>query len=215
MPRARSLRAVTGRRPTARRPAAFGGTARRAPGAITVRPSGFFQPEAIFARNLFGATPAERSGRVSSRIRCLEPPRHGRAERLAPAFSVTSRYASSSDSGSTSGVTARKIAKTCRETARYFAKSGPDEHRVRAQPDRARHRHRRADAERARLVARGGDDAARFGPPADRHRLARAATDRRAARPTRRRHPCRRAGSCGASRVESVRLSRRHVVAVL
>ena len=28
-------------------------------GAITVRPSGFFQPEAIFARNLFGATPAD------------------------------------------------------------------------------------------------------------------------------------------------------------
>ena len=27
-------------------------------GATTVRPSGFFQPDAIFARNLFGATPA-------------------------------------------------------------------------------------------------------------------------------------------------------------
>jgi hypothetical protein len=40
------------------------------------------------------------------------------------AFSVTSRYASSSDSPSTSGVTDRKISKTCLETATYFEKSG-------------------------------------------------------------------------------------------
>ncbi len=39
-------------------------------------------------------------------------------------FSVTSRYASSSDSGSTSGVTSRKMANTCCDTARYFWKSG-------------------------------------------------------------------------------------------
>jgi len=40
------------------------------------------------------------------------------------AFSVTSRYASSSDIGSTSGVIERKIAKTCCETVRYLLKSG-------------------------------------------------------------------------------------------
>ncbi len=40
------------------------------------------------------------------------------------AFSVTSRYASSSDNGSTSGVTSRYSAKICCDTARYFWKSG-------------------------------------------------------------------------------------------
>jgi len=40
------------------------------------------------------------------------------------AFSVTSRYASSSESGSTSGVTDRKISNTCFDTLRYFEKSG-------------------------------------------------------------------------------------------
>ena len=50
---------------------------------MTVRPSGFFQPEAILARNLFGATPADAVSRVSSRI-ALEAPRDRDAERLAP-----------------------------------------------------------------------------------------------------------------------------------
>ena len=37
---------------------------------------------------------------------------------------MTSRYASSRDSGSTSGVTSRKIEKTAFDAARYFEKSG-------------------------------------------------------------------------------------------
>ena len=37
-------------------------------GATTVRPSGLRQPDAIFARNLFGATPAEAVSAVVSRI---------------------------------------------------------------------------------------------------------------------------------------------------
>ena len=49
------------------------------------------------------------------------------------AFSVPSRYASSSDSGSSRGVTSRKIRKTTCDTARYFVKSGrtviSEEHR--------------------------------------------------------------------------------------
>ena len=40
------------------------------------------------------------------------------------AFSVTSRYASSSESGSTSGVTSRKSSKTSLETLRYLRKLG-------------------------------------------------------------------------------------------
>ena len=38
-------------------------------GGMTVRPSGFFQAEAILARNLFGATPADAVSPVASRIR--------------------------------------------------------------------------------------------------------------------------------------------------
>ena len=40
-------------------------------GLITVRPSGFFQPDAIFARNLFGATPADAVSPVSARMRAF------------------------------------------------------------------------------------------------------------------------------------------------
>ena len=40
------------------------------------------------------------------------------------ALSVTSRYASSSDSGSTSAVTSRKIANTAFDAALYRTKSG-------------------------------------------------------------------------------------------
>jgi hypothetical protein len=40
-------------------------------GEITVRPSGLRQPEAIFARNLFGATPADAVHAVCSRMRRL------------------------------------------------------------------------------------------------------------------------------------------------
>ena len=88
------------------------------PGWMTKSPSGLRQSEAIFARNLFGATPAEAvrcsSWRIWSRI--------ARATRVAVAkpilFSVTSRYASSSDSGSTKSVCRLNISRTRRETAR-------------------------------------------------------------------------------------------------
>src|SRR5258708_4188470 len=59
IPIARSFFAVTGPTPES----ASTGSSRRnssiRPGGITVSPSGFFQPEAILARNLLGATPAE------------------------------------------------------------------------------------------------------------------------------------------------------------
>ena len=93
-------------------------------GAITVRPSGFCQPDAILARNLFGATPADAVSRTSSRMRCFSRFATGVASGSPHRFSVTSRYASSSDSGSTSGVHERKTANTCADTARYFEKSG-------------------------------------------------------------------------------------------
>jgi hypothetical protein len=84
---------------------------------MTVKPSGFFHPEAIFARNLFGATPAEAVRPVSARIRALSRLATAVPNVSPHAFSVTSRYASSSDSGSTSGVTSRKIANTALDAA--------------------------------------------------------------------------------------------------
>ena len=74
---------------------------------MTVRPSGFFQPEAIFARNLFGATPAETVRAVVSFTCALRRRATSMPSGSPHAFSVTSRYASSRESGSTSGVTAR------------------------------------------------------------------------------------------------------------
>src|SRR3954468_16676126 len=91
---------------------------------MTVRPSGFFQPEAILARNLLGATPADAVRPVAEVISCLI-----RLATVCPSvsphtFSVTSRYASSSESGSTRGVTRRKIANTACDAARYRLNSG-------------------------------------------------------------------------------------------
>ncbi len=91
---------------------------------MTVRPSGFFQPDATFARNLFGATPADAVSPVSSRMRAFTRFATVVASSSPHEFSVTSRYASSSDRPSTSGVTSRKIANTAAEAARYFWKSG-------------------------------------------------------------------------------------------
>ena len=75
--------------------------------------------DAILATNLRGATPTEQVmpccsrtwARMSSAIRAGEP-----SLRSAP---DTSRNASSSDSGSTSGVTARKTAMTSLDTSPY------------------------------------------------------------------------------------------------
>ena len=84
MPRSRSFRAVTGPTPQS----ASTGSDRRngstRSGAITVSPSGFCQPEAIFARNLFGATPADAVSPVADLISVFQSPRDGHAERLAP-----------------------------------------------------------------------------------------------------------------------------------
>ncbi len=56
-----------------------------------MRPSGFFQPDAVFARNLFGATPAEAVNSVSSRMRRLIRRATSTASGSPQEFSVTSR----------------------------------------------------------------------------------------------------------------------------
>ena len=84
MPRARSRFAVTGPTPHS---ASTGSCCRNdsiRSGATTVRPSGLRQPEAIFARNLLGATPADAVRPVVSRIAAFSRLRHVDAERLAP-----------------------------------------------------------------------------------------------------------------------------------
>ena len=58
---------------------------------MTVRPSGFFQPDAIFARNLLGATPADAVSPVSARIRSFSRRATVVASGSFQAFSVTSR----------------------------------------------------------------------------------------------------------------------------
>ena len=124
MPAARSLAAVFGPTPQS---ASTGCSCRNRSmrsGEMTVNPSGLFQPEAIFARNLFGATPADAVSAVASRILAFSLRATSTPSGSPHAFSVTSRYASSSDSGSTSGVTVRKISKTCRDTSPYLAKFG-------------------------------------------------------------------------------------------
>ena len=107
MPRSRSFFAVTGPTPQS---ASTGSCCRNdstRSGAITVRPSGLRHADAIFARNLFGATPADAVSFVDSRINALIFFATVTPSGSPHALSVTSRYASSSESGSTSGVTDR------------------------------------------------------------------------------------------------------------
>jgi hypothetical protein len=58
---------------------------------MTVRPSGFRQPDAIFARNLLGATPAEAVSPTSVRMRSLSRFATVMPSDSPQAFSVTSR----------------------------------------------------------------------------------------------------------------------------
>jgi hypothetical protein len=124
MPRSRRRAAVTGPTPHNASTGSFCRNDSTRSGAITVSPSGFRHADAIFARNLLGATPADAVSFVSSRMSALIRVATFIPSGSCHAFSVTSRYASSSDNGSTSGVTDRKMAKTCCDAARYFWNCG-------------------------------------------------------------------------------------------
>jgi len=67
---------------------------------------------------LFGATPAEAVSAVSSRICSRIAFATAVAESNGAFGAVTSRYASSSDSGSTRSVWRSRISRTCFDTAR-------------------------------------------------------------------------------------------------
>ena len=111
-PRPRAGGAADGRRKAA-----------SSPGLTSTSPSGFSRSEAIFATNLFGATPADAVSPTSSRIRALirraiSTPVPWRAREP-----VTSRNASSRDRGSTSGVKSARIAMIRSDSRAYFSMS--------------------------------------------------------------------------------------------
>ena len=58
---------------------------------MTVRPSGFFQADAIFARNLLGATPADAVSDVAASISALSRSATACPSVSPYAFSLTSR----------------------------------------------------------------------------------------------------------------------------
>ena len=115
------------------------------------------------------------------------------SRRRAPA---TSRNASSSEIGSTSGVTDRG-SPSPRGSSRCRRRTAARGTRRAGRRAGARHRHRGAHAERARLVARGATTPRRR--DRRRPRAGPAASDRRAARPTRRTRRGRRAGCVASS----------------
>ena len=82
--RAQLARGHRARRPTARRPAAPAGSARRARARSPSGRRASASPDAILARNLFGATPADAVSPVAARISSLSRRATCHAERLAP-----------------------------------------------------------------------------------------------------------------------------------
>ena len=83
----------------------------------TSRPSGLARVEPSLATNLVGATPTEQVSPCSSATRRADQPAISAGRPNSRGAPATSRNASSSESGSTSGVTSRKIAMTAREAA--------------------------------------------------------------------------------------------------
>ena len=159
-------------------------------GLITKSPSGFFQSDAIFARNLLGATPADAVRSVSSRIsrRIILPVSVAVGSPVSSC--VTSRNASSSESNSTSGVWRRKMSPIWRDTARYRSKSGgtktPSGQSCCARNAESRTGHRTSAPRTTPRRPRSS------GPPRRRSPACLEVPADRAARPTRRTRPCRR-----------------------
>ena len=91
MPRSRRRLAVTGPTPHNASTGSLCRNCSTRSGAITVRPSGFFHADAIFARNLFGATPADAVRPVAFLISAFSRCATDRPSVSPHAFSVTSR----------------------------------------------------------------------------------------------------------------------------
>ena len=83
--------------------------ARSSPGGTTVSPSGFSRSDAILAIDLVVPAPQEMVSPVSLRTRCLIQDATSRGVWPDSTRCVMSMNASSSESGSTSGLTLRKM----------------------------------------------------------------------------------------------------------
>jgi uncharacterized Zn-finger protein len=98
--------------------------ARSSPGGTTRRPSGFAWSDPIFATNFTDATPADAGSRSSSRMRWRSPWAITAGSPKSARDPVTSRKASSSDSGSMRSVTDAKISCSRSLASTYAAKRG-------------------------------------------------------------------------------------------
>ena len=149
-------------------------TSRCSSGRITRKPSGLSRSRGELGEELrAGATPTEATRPSSRRMSRLIARPISTASPKSRSQPATSRKASSSESGSTSGVYERKSAMMRRLSAMYFSKSAGSSTSSGQRRLRLRRRHRRAHAEGARLVARRRDHAAPGSRPADRHRAPR------------------------------------------
>jgi hypothetical protein len=93
------------------------------PAATTTSPFGFRRSEATFATNLLAATPTDAVSRSDPAIRALMARATAGPSPWSPSVPVTSRNASSMETGSSSGVKAARMAITSWETAAYFSMS--------------------------------------------------------------------------------------------
>ena len=108
------------------------------PGGTTTSPSGFRRSEATFATNLLAATPTDAVRARLEAMRALIVAATVGPSPESRSVPVTSRKASSMDTGSSSGVNSARMAMTCRETAAYLSMStgtnAPSGHRRAARP---------------------------------------------------------------------------------
>ena len=198
MPRSRSRSAVTGPTPHSASTGSCWRNVSTRSGAITVRPSGFRHADAIFARNLFGATPADAVSDGRRLDLRLQPLRHDLAERLTPRvlgdveIGLVQRQRLDERRDRTEDVEdllARRRG-TWRSPAgrsRGADRAGP--RATSGSPTARRTSAPRSSPPRRRRGLRGGRRRRPACP---------AASDRRAVRPTRRTRPC-RCGGCGGA----------------
>ncbi len=119
-----SASSIFGPTPQSRRTGSGARKAASVPGGTTTRPSGFCMSEAILATSFEVATPTEAVSPVSSRIAALSFRPISTPDPIARALPVTSRNASSIETGSTRSVKRSKTAMIRSDSRAYFSMSG-------------------------------------------------------------------------------------------
>lgn len=166
-------------------------------GRMMNSPSSLRQSEAILARNLFGATPAESVSCSSSRI-CSWIVRATSVAVSRPVLLwVTSRYASSSDRDSTRSVSMEDSPPHLLRDGPIAGKVGRNKNSLGAQALGTKGGHRRSYVELPRFI---GSGTSRNGCPAKQQgSVDGAVVDDRAVRPRHKGHLCRCEQFCGYS----------------